>query len=125
VALYAFDQVDPFPCSRWAGRAYHSLCNSMLFRQPTVAGPAADKGTQATSTRLCEAAIRLTHGELPWEAYAEGHRMMVLDGERSGLADADERALWRGLTGTQERWDAFRSGGMVLIREAIRKANLE
>jgi hypothetical protein len=123
VSLYSFDQVDPFETSRWKGRAYHSLGNAMLFRQPTVAGVTADAGTRATANRFCEAAIALTHGDQPWEPYRAGQKVMVFNGEKSGLVHTGGKAPWSEITKTKEQWDMFKAVGVPVIRGAIHRAN--
>lgn len=123
VSLYSFEQKDPFPNSPWAGRAFHSLGNSMLFRLPTVAGPNADRGTRVTSDRFSEALISLTHGQQPWESYHQGHKMMVFDGERSGIVQTDGKPRWASVTQTQERLELFKSNSLHLISRNIVQAN--
>jgi hypothetical protein len=124
ISYYSFNQVDPFPQSNWHNRAFHSLGNSMLFHLPTVAGPNADAGTRATSDRFCEAAIRLTNGEQPWESYSTGRKQMVLDGEKSDLVQVDDSAaVWEKFCTSKERLDAFCQGAIALVRDAILMAN--
>ena len=123
VSLYSFNQVDPFEQSTWKGRAFHSLGNGMLFRQPTLAGPSADEGTQITSNKFCEAAILLTNGQQPWETYANTQKMMVFDGARSGVVQTDGKALWTDITRTEERVHWFKSRGTSLITGTIVSTN--
>lgn len=98
VAYYSFEQKDTFPHSLFKGRAYHSLGNCMIFRLPTVQGPGVvDPDMKITSDLMCEAAVGLAHGEQPWEPFAMNHRIMIFDGERSGLADTSHKPRWSDL----------------------------
>lgn len=123
VSFYSFEQRDPFETSRWKGRSYHSLGNSMLFRLPTVAGPGADPGTSATADKFSDALISLTNGHQPWDPYSRGHKKMIFDGERSRVVQTDGKPEWSGLNLNPEQSELFKMGGVELIQQSIVRAN--
>jgi hypothetical protein len=78
---------------------------------------------KATSDKLCKAAIKLAYREQPWEAYATGQKMMVFDGDKTGILQTDGKESYAGLPMTKERLELFKRGGMTMVTGGPNTAN--
>lgn len=116
VSVYQFRQADSFPESVFRGFSYHSLDNVFICRLPAVAGSSAPPEMVATADALSLACCELAYRREPWQPYQRSGRVMVFDGERSGVVDCNrDQQLWRRFVTTKERMDLFVAAGWKLI----------
>jgi carboxylesterase type B len=86
-SVYRFDQRDNFEGSTYQGYAYHCLDTPLLSRFPAVAGPQAPNSMRATADLLSRSLTEFTHGNQPWASYKDEEKVMLINGDQSGLVD--------------------------------------
>lgn len=115
VSVYRFDQTDTFKQSLRKDRGYHCLDLPFLSLAPAVAGIDAGPSLRATCAALTSAIVDFVSGELPWEPYRVSQKVMVFDGEKSGLRSMPGTKRWRQFFDTPARAKAFVDTGRSLM----------
>lgn len=115
ISIYRFEQADGFAQSPLKGYAYHALDNAFFCRLPSVAGPRAQPDTRETADRLSRAVLDFAHGSQPWETYDVNRRIMVFNGDASGLVSNEQGDRWQQLFGARDREKPIRRLGHKLM----------
>jgi hypothetical protein len=115
ISVYRFDQPDTFGLSPLNGYAYHALDCVFFSRLPAVAGPNAEKSMQATANAMSGAVSDLVYGEQPWEPFEKAGKVMLFNGEESGLVTFPSKKRWSQFVSTKERAELFRAAGRTLL----------
>lgn len=103
ISVYRFEQQDTFDESIYKGQSYHCLDLPFLYRFPAVAGPHAEAGMRATTEVLTESVAMLVGGEMPWESFHVSRKVMVINGQHSGLKQCPGNERWRLFSTTSAR----------------------
>ena len=115
VMAYVFSQKDTLEGSPYGPYAYHTLDCPFLGRLPAVAGPNAPKEMRATADALSKAVVDTVRGNPLWESFNKEEKVMVFEGEESGLREMESKQRWGPLTDTREKEVAFTQGGVMLL----------
>lgn len=114
-SVYRFDQIDPFEESIYRGYAYHCLDTPLLCRLPGVAGPQAPSSLRATADFFSRSLTEFLYGNPPWECFKDSGKVMLVNGEQSGLVDWPNDSRWKQFMLTKEGAIQFANAGCALV----------